>query len=379
MFDFQNKGVILDCMVKGIYIHIPFCMNKCPYCDFTSISLIDRNVFKEYIQVLKKEISFYKYLKFDLQTVYFGGGTPSILPPDYIEEIVDFITNNLPVVDNPEITIEVNPETYRYKEFKQLLKAGVNRISIGAQSLNEKILKSLGRWHSPKDVIETAYSAADAGIENINMDMIYGVQGQTLKDLEGDLEKYTQLPVKHISAYMLTAYEETPLGQMVKRGEYSLPEEDLLLDMFKLIDGFLHEKGFGRYELSNWAKEGYQCKHNLFYWTGEEFLGIGVSAWSLINNERFGNTKNLYEYMEKINKGQSAVLFRDKLSPQEKRKEKIILGLRLAEGIDIKLVKDKMDFINQIVSEGLAKIENGRLKLTPEGIMVSNYIAASLI
>ena len=178
---------------------------------------------------------------------------------------------------------------------------------------------------------------------------------------------------------MLTAYEETPLGQMVKRGEYSLPEEDLLLDMFKLIDGFLHEKGFGRYELSNWAKEGYQCKHNLFYWTGEEFLGIGVSAWSLINNERFGNTKNLYEYMEKINKGQSTVLFRDKLSPEEIKKEKIILGLRLAEGIDIKLVKDKMDFINQIVSEGLAKIENGRLKLTPEGIMVSNYITASLI
>ncbi len=379
MFDFQNKGVILDCMVKGIYIHIPFCMNKCPYCDFTSISLIDKSLFKKYIQTLKKELGFCKDFEFDLQTVYFGGGTPSILPPDYIEEIVGFINNNFPVVDNPEITIEVNPETYRYKEFKQLLKAGINRISIGAQSLNEKILKSLGRWHLPKDVIDTIYSAADAGIENINLDMIYGVQGQTLKDLEGDLEKYTQLPVKHISAYMLTAYEETPLGQMVKKGEYSLPEEDLLLDMFKLINSFLYEKGFNRYELSNWAKEGYQCKHNLFYWTGEEFLGIGVSAWSLINNERFGNTKNLYEYMEKINKGQSAVLFRDKLSPQEKRKEKIILGLRLAEGIDIKLVKGRMDFINQIVSEGLAKIENGRLKLTPEGIMVSNYITASLI
>ena len=379
MFDFLNKDAILDCMIKGIYIHIPFCINKCPYCDFTSVAFVDKDIFRRYLNLLKKEFLLYKDKNFNIQTIYFGGGTPSVFPPEYIEEIIDFIADNVKTVNNLEITIEVNPETYRYKEFKQLLNAGVNRISIGAQSLNEKVLKSLGRWHSPKDVVETVYSAADAGIENINMDMIYGVQGQTLKDLEEDLNRYAQLPVKHISAYMLTAYEETPLGQMVKRGEYSLPEEDLLLDMFKLIDGFLNEKGFDRYELSNWAKKGYQCKHNLFYWTGEEFLGIGVSAWSLVNNERFGNTKNLYEYMEKINKGQSAVLFRDKLSPEEKRKEKIILGLRLAEGIDIELVKDKMDFVNQIVSEGLAKIENNRLKLTPEGIMVSNYITASLI
>ncbi|WP_297456392.1 radical SAM family heme chaperone HemW [Persephonella sp.] len=379
MFDFLNKDAILDCMIKGIYIHIPFCINKCPYCDFTSVAFVDKDIFRRYLNLLKKEFLLYKDKNFNIQTIYFGGGTPSVFPPEYIEEIIDFIADNVKTVNNLEITIEVNPETYRYKEFKQLLNAGVNRISIGAQSLNEKVLKSLGRWHSPKDVVETVYSAADAGIENINMDMIYGVQGQTLKGLEEDLKGYTQLPVKHISAYMLTAYEETPLGQMVKRGEYSLPEEDLLLDMFKLIDGFLNEKGFDRYELSNWAKKGYHCKHNLFYWTGEEFLGIGVSAWSLVDNERFGNTKNLYEYMEKINKGQSAVLFRDKLSPEEKRKEKIILGLRLAEGIDIELVKDKMDFVNQIVSDGLAKIENNRLKLTPEGIMVSNYITASLI
>ena len=366
-------------MVKGIYIHVPFCSLKCPYCDFVSIEEKDVSIHKTYIKNILKELDLYLDKDYDIGSVYVGGGTPSLLSPDLLSFLIESIHKKINLKKVPEISVEVNPENYSFKDFKVLKESGINRVSIGAQSFLAKNLRSLGRGHSPEDIFRTIDSALKAGIKNINLDMIYGISGQSLKDLEEDLEVFTSLPVNHISAYMLTAYKNTPLGVKVKKGKYFMPDGDQLLKMFKIIDEYLEEKGFHRYEISNWAKEGYECRHNLLYWEGEEFLGLGVSAWSYIEGIRFGNTKNLVLYNNMIDKGKKPVEFYDLITPEEERKERIFLGMRLKKGIELDLVKDKMDFVNQIIDEGFAKLEKGRLVLTQEGVLVSNYISSRLI
>ncbi len=360
-------------MIKGLYIHIPFCNIKCPYCDFTSIVVENKNIHKKYVETLKKELSFYLEEDFYLETIYFGGGTPSILRPELIGNFLVFIKDSVKTKRELEITVEVNPKTYRYKDFLQLKEYGVNRISIGAQSFLEKNLKILGRNHSPKDTIKTVEYAKKAGIENINLDLIYGIQGQTLEELEEDIDIYIYLPITHISAYMLTAYEGTPLGQQVKKGEFFLPEENLLEEMYLLLNKKFSEKGFFRYEISNWAKRGYECKHNLFYWNHTPFLGIGVSAWSFIKNTRFGNTKNLDDYMKKVNKGKKPVLFVDKLSKEDIKREKVILGLRTVEGVEESFVENK-DKVNFLIEEGYLQKKGRKISLTEKGSLISNYI-----
>jgi len=366
-------------MVNGVYIHIPFCDYKCPYCDFVSIEQKDINTHKIYLKNVLKELTLYPDRDFSVGSIYVGGGTPSILSPELLTFLVENVYKYVGVKNSPEITVEVNPENYRLEDFRILKEYGINRVSIGAQSFLEKNLKTLGRNHSPEDVFKTVEASLKAGIENINLDMIYGIAGQSLMDLEKDLDIYTSLPVKHISAYMLTAYENTPLGSKLKKGEYLQPEDDLLYHMFKMIDEYLEEKGFHRYEISNWAKDGYQCRHNLLYWEGKEFLGIGVSAWSYIDGIRFGNTKNLVLYNELVGKGEKPVEYYEVITPEERKKEKIFLGLRLKKGIEIGLVEDKIDFVNQIVDGGLAQIKDNRLVLTPKGVLLSNYISSRLI
>lgn len=365
-------------MIKGLYIHIPFCEIKCPYCDFTSFVWNEDSLKEKYVSTLKKELSLYQNLDFELETVYFGGGTPSSLSPDLLVDTIQFIKENTKTKKELEITVEVNPKTYRYKDFKILKDAGVNRISIGNQSFLEKNLLSLGRNHKPKDTLQIVEDCLNAGITNINLDLIYGIQGQTLDDLEEDLKIYTSLPITHISAYMLTPYEGTPLGTLVKNGFYNLPDEETTLKMFELIDSFLEEKGFKRYELSNWAKEGYECKHNLFYWTDVEFLGIGVSSWSYLSNVRFGNTKNIQEYLTLVEKSIKPVKFKEELDQKKKIEEKIFLSLRLKSGLDLNLIKNK-DIIKELVEEGYATVKNGKLTLLPKGIMVLNEIAVKLV
>jgi oxygen-independent coproporphyrinogen-3 oxidase len=365
-------------MIKGIYIHIPFCNIKCPYCDFTSFVWQEDKLKDRYVEALKKELLMYLDNDFDIQTIYFGGGTPSTLKPEKIAEIIEFIKNNVKYQKNLEITVEINPKTYEYQEFKIIKDAGVNRISIGNQSFLEKNLAMLGRDHKPEDSYKTIENCIKAGISNINLDLIYGIQNQTLQDLEKDLEIYTSLPITHISAYILTAYEDTPLGTLVEKGLYHLPDEDLVYQMFLMIDQALHNKGFERYELSNWAKKGYECKHNLFYWTDVNFLGIGVSAWSYVDNERFGNTKNINEYLENVEKGIKPVKLSEILDEKKKLEEKIFLGLRLKEGVDVDLIKNK-DFLKELVDEGYGDIKDGRFYLLAKGIMVINEIVRKVL
>ena len=365
-------------MIKGLYIHIPFCSEKCPYCDFMSVSIQGADIYRRYIEALKKEILLYKNEDFYLESVYFGGGTPSLLPPELLGEVILFIKRHIPCSKNMEITVEVNPETYRYPHFLKIKEYGVNRISIGAQTFNSRLLKILGRHHTPEDTFKTVEGALKAGIQNINLDMIYGIYTQTLKDLEEDLKTFVSLPVKHISGYMLTAYEGTPLGSMVKSGSFKLPDETTVEKMFFLINDTLEENGFKRYEISNWAKEGFLCRHNYFYWNHTDFLGIGVSAWSFVNKRRFGNVSNLDVYLEKVFKNQKPIFFEEKLSEEDIFKEKVILGLRTTEGVDETFIKNKEN-LKKLIDEGFLKKKKGKVSLSEKGVLISNYIINMLI
>lgn len=365
-------------MVKGVYVHIPFCSLKCPYCDFLSVVSFDQELYSRYVQAVIDEIELYKNNNFLVETIYFGGGTPSLLKPYFIGRVINQILKTCSVSEGLEITMEVNPNSYSFEDFKEIKAIGVNRVSFGAQSFLEKNLRKLGRDHTPKDTLKSIEDAFKSGIENINLDLIYGIEGQTLKELNRDLEIYLSLPVKHISAYMLTAYEDTPLGLLVKSGQVTLPEEEITVGMFELIDEKLYAAGFYRYELSNWAIQGYQCRHNILYWTHQEFLGVGVSAWSFIGNKRFGNTKNIWQYINMVEEGKKPVMFGEELDDEKIREEKIFLGLRLVEGIELELVKQK-EILYQLVEDGYGEIFGDRFRLLPKGIMVLNYIASVLI
>ncbi len=322
-------------MVKGIYIHVPFCGRKCPYCDFYSVTE-NTSVDKEtYIRLLKKEIEMYKdILNFNLKTVYIGGGTPSKLEPSSYKQILDSIYALPGSIE--ELSLECNPEDYSYEEFKKLIDLGFNRISFGVQTFSENGLSILGRTHSASDSLKAIEYASRAGFENINIDLIYGYPFQTEHDLKDDLRIINTLPINHISAYMLTLYENTPMNRMYKHFKQ---DDTVINEMHELIYTELKKMGFVRYEISNWAKKGYECKHNLMYWTGGEFLGVGVSAWSFVKKMRWSNVKNTAIYKNIIERGDKPVVYKANLKSDDAFTEYIILRLRTMEGVSLDFVK----------------------------------------
>ena len=359
-------------MVKGVYIHIPFCSYKCPYCDFLSLTNSPITP-KAYLELLKKEISLYKDIPAKLETVYFGGGTPTLLRPDELALILEELDKVFGLSSVKEITVECNPETYREREFKEIKRLGVNRVSVGAQSFTEKGLKALGRKHGVKDIYECVESAVGSGIENVNVDLIFGWSGQTLEDVEADLRTLSELPVKHVSWYLLTPYEGTPLGEEILRGKVGLPSEEEIVKIHDLITEGLRELGFKRYELSNWARVGYECKHNLLYWKLEEFLGFGVSAWGFVNDERYGNTRSILKYEKLLRDGLAPVEQKVKLDEVEKEKERIMLGLRLTEGLPREYEKFIPEHLREFFYIG------DRIRIKEEHFLISNELIAEVL
>lgn len=359
-------------MVKGVYIHIPFCSYKCPYCDFLSLTNSPITP-REYLDLLKKEILLYKDVPVEIGTVYFGGGTPTLLKPEEIGKIIEKLDKIFGLSNVKEITIECNPETYGAPEFKEIAKIGVNRVSIGAQSFTEKGLRVLGRKHSVEDVYRSIEYVVDAGISNINLDLIFGWSEQTLKDLEKDLKAIASLPIKHISWYLLTPYEGTPLGEEILNKKVSLPSEEAIVEMYNLVREGLRELGFRQYEISNWAKPGWECRHNLLYWKLEEFLGVGVSAWGFLGNERYGNTRSILKYEKFIKEGLKPIEHRVQLDQEELEKEKIMLGLRLTEG----LPPWYEEFIPEHLRE-FFELDN-RVRIKEEFFLISNELITEVL
>lgn len=350
-------------MAKGLYIHVPFCVRKCRYCDFYSVT--ELSLTEDYTRAVVRNIG---AVRDTFDTVYFGGGTPSLLTAEQLFRILSAAE----ICGGAEVSMECNPNSVTDRYLKDIFCAGVNRLSFGVQSFNDTELRSLGRLHTAEEAVAAVYSAERAGFENISADLMLAVGGQTMKGLARSLETAAGLPLKHISAYMLKIEEGTPLSG---DAEYykTLPSEDDTADMYLYAVEYLADKGFEQYEISNFSKVGFECRHNLKYWRGEEYYGIGPAAHSFVDGERRYCPKNLQSFLTA--ETQENVF----LEYGGDADERAMLTLRLTkEGLDLSEYPKAVKPAELLAKNGLLKNENGFLKLTPKGCLVSNAIIASL-
>lgn len=363
----------------GIYVHIPFCKQKCSYCDFISYSNKNKMV-DQYIETLKQEIkeNVEKLSEYEITTIYIGGGTPSYIESKHIIEVLEAIKQNYNINKNAEITIEVNPGTATKEKLENYVKAGINRISIGLQSCNDKLLKLIGRIHTFDEFINTYNLAKEAGFNNINVDLMIGLPNQTLEDIKKSLDKIIELNPKHISVYSLIVEEGTPIEIKIEKGELQLPDENLERKEYWEVKTTLEKFGYKHYEISNYAQEGYESKHNVNCWEQKEYIGFGVAAHSYLNNIRFSNVEKIEEYIEN-----TGPVIHERQCEEDKKKEYMLLGLRKIEGIKISAFKNKfgsnpiMEFKNELnilVQEKLIEIDLDKIKLTNKGIDLANVV-----
>lgn len=360
-------------MATSAYIHIPFCKSKCKYCSF--VSFTNENKILDYFSALLKDIDF-NYKGEELKTLYFGGGTPSLVSSELIKSVIDKFS----LTPNCEITFEVNPDDATFEYLNQLFNIGINRISMGSQSFDDSILKAIGRRHNSQDVINAVKTAQEVGFKNISLDLIYGLPKQNLKLLKKDLEIISSLNIQHISTYGLKIEEESYFG---KNPPKNLPDEDLQADMYLLINSYLENKDYKRYEISNFAINGYESKHNLNYWNNAEYYGFGVAAHGYLKGIRYSNFKTLEEYIISPQEQETVQV----LSMQEKLEEEIFLGFRKTEGINVDTINNKfnIDFdkkykktLEKYIPNFIEKTKNG-YKLTLEGTLLSNNILSEFI
>lgn len=366
----------------GIYIHIPFCVRKCLYCDFTSYAKKE-NVQKTYIEALQKEILNWKKSNKDvkIKTIYIGGGTPSSIDSKFIMEVI----NLLDIENTEEITIEVNPGTINKKKLYDYKNAGINRLSIGLQSTNNELLKKIGRIHNYEQFLETYKMAREVGFDNINVDLMIGLPGQTMDDLKISLEDIINLNPEHISVYSLIVEDETPLKKMIESNILKLPEEDLERQMYWYVKDFLKINGYNHYEISNFAKQGFYSKHNMDCWEQKEYIGFGISAHSYIDRKRFGNISNLDNYIKNCIEGgfDKNRIIEEEQDKKDEMKEYMILGLRKINGISIQKFKNKFNEnpivlfkkeLNKLYNEGLIIIDGDIIRLSNKGLDFANIV-----
>ncbi|MCL4457568.1 MAG: radical SAM family heme chaperone HemW [Nitrospirae bacterium] len=384
-------------MINYLYIHIPFCIKKCVYCDFYSIPLKPR-IAEDYTDALCNEIklrtlSSTKWPLAELRTVYIGGGTPTILNEKDISKILDTVRNQYSVRPEAEITIEANPETITLEKAEALLKAGINRISIGVQSFIDRELSILGRSHNADDAVKAVKDTRDAGFKNISIDLIYGIPSfkfqisdfkSQIRNWEYSLQKTLELNPEHLSAYELTPEKNTPLYEDIKSGRLIMPDEDVIAEMYYSAIDTLTRDGYNHYEISNFAKPEYECVHNLNYWNRGEYLGIGSGAHSFFNDKRSCNIKDVSRYVEIANKGEIPLTEETGITGDEALKETIFLGLRKTDGIDISMlpygkrpaIKKAAD---ELASHGLVELDNNIFRLTRKGLLLSNEVIVKVL
>ena len=361
----------------GVYIHIPFCKRKCNYCDFCSFSGKESD-FRAYTDELCRRIrAFASAEKRRAQTVYFGGGTPTLLPVDCFDTIFKTLREGFLIDSDAEITVECNPATVDENYLRALRYMGVNRLSIGLQSANEKELELLGRLHSFEDFCISFDCARRAGFDNISVDLMYGIPEQTPESFERTLRKTLELDPEHISAYGLKIEDGTPFGAM--RDLLVLPDEDEEFMMYTTCRQMLEERGYTRYEISNFAKAGRESRHNLRYWELDDYIGFGVAAHSCVDGVRFGNSRDIAAFL----RGEDITEERTVISEKERAYERIMLGLRLQNGISIEeycsYASDGANRIKRFVDAEYLKQSNGRISFTDKGFFVSNAILRELL
>lgn len=371
----------------SVYIHIPFCIKKCFYCDFNSYSNFD--LLDDYLNALFYEIERYKDLKRPVRTLYIGGGTPTVLNEKKLYLLIDTLYKNFCINNGVEFTVEANPETLTKNKIMVLKKMGVNRLSIGLQAYDDKLLKVLGRIHDVKRFEKAYFEAREAGFENINVDLIFGIPGQTKDNFEKELKKLIKLKPSHISCYSLTLEEGTVLHLMKQKGLLELPDEDEERYMYYKAKEVLENEGYIHYEISNFAKPGKECKHNITYWKCEEYLGFGAGAHSFIGNLRFSNHKGIKEYIESIfNKNLRRYEEIYVLNQKDKMQEFVFMGLRMIEGISKNEFKKRFckqindiygTKIIELKEKGLIYEDEEKIKLTLKGLDLANLVFMEFI
>ena len=379
----------------AIYIHIPFCVRKCLYCDFLSVPASDETR-EQYVQALCREIREERksYVNYKIETIFLGGGTPSLLSGEQLDRILGTVFDAYQVADDCEISMEVNPGTVTKEKLKAYKRAGVNRLSIGMQSAVEEELQSLGRIHSSEDAFDTYELAIKTGFNNINIDLMSAIPGQTKESWKESLKRILDLEPApaHVSAYSLIIEEGTPFFEKTP----TLPDEDTEREMYKITNDILSEAGYLRYEISNYAKPGFACRHNCTYWERGSYAGFGIGAASLVEQVRFSNTRNLKDYLGKYLKNATVAIKenRQELSVEEQMEEFMFLGLRMMRGVSAGKFSDlfgktieqvypgivekycRQGLLQKIPEQGSGEV---RIALTERGIDVSNVIMADFL
>ena len=369
----------------GLYIHIPFCKVKCVYCDFYSITKKEDQI-PVFTDCLLREIDSYKHYagKWKFDTIFFGGGTPSLLPAKYLEQILQKLHDTFNTSKVKEITLEANPGEASLEYLKDIRKLGVNRLSMGFQSFDDKILKVLGRLHKSKDCFKTFKNARKAGFDNINTDMIFNIPDLSVKNWKKDLNKLLELKPEHISAYSLTVEPSTKLFNLVKNGRLLMPLERIDIEQYLLTGDILSKHGYNHYEISNYSLNNKECKHNLHYWNLSPYLSFGPSAHSYNLSERWWNYRSLDKYIDKISQNILPVEGKEKLDYRDKYNELILNGLRLSKGVSIQNAKNHFngkfnDYIQSIQNKwDCLKVDEDTIKITKNGSLFVDEISSDM-
>ena len=359
----------------GLYIHIPFCLRKCPYCDFYSLKY-NEELKDLYISAVMSCIKHYANNDKVVDSIFFGGGTPSLLSEKNVFQILETVDKNF-CVSNAEITMEANPSSATFEKLLGYRKSGINRLSFGVQSLNDFELSDLGRLHDSKTAITAINNAIKAGFNNLSADLMLGISRQTEESLIESISALSCLDINHISAYMLSIEERTPYAKI--KDSLFLPDEEKTADLYITTCNELEKYGFEQYEISNFAKKGFESRHNLKYWQLEEYLGIGPAAHSFFSGKRSYYPRDIKSFID----GDFSMISDDTFNPSE---EYVMLSLRLKRGLDLKVankhgvdVENLLEKSQRFIKQKLVILDNGRLYLTKEGFLVSNYIISELI
>jgi putative oxygen-independent coproporphyrinogen III oxidase len=371
-------------MIRAAYLHIPFCEHICHYCDFNKVFLKGQPV-NEYIESLEQEmiLTLQKYPTDQLETVFVGGGTPTSLNEQQLQNFCESITKNLPMRENVEFTFEANPGDLTKEKLQILKDAGVNRLSLGVQTFNDELLKKIGRVHRAKDVYQTIEKAKTVGFDNISIDLIFSLPSQTIKDFQDSLTEAFTLDIQHYSAYSLIIEPKTVFYNLMQKGKLPTPGEDIEAAMYELLMEEMENNGFNQYEISNFSKPGFESKHNLTYWNNDFYYGFGAGAHSYVNGWRRSNAGPLKKYMEHIANGSLPIFQENEISKAEQMEEEMFLGLRKTAGVSIthfirKFEIDPLELFKNQIADLIAKkwieVKGDNIYLTKRGRLLGNEV-----
>jgi putative oxygen-independent coproporphyrinogen III oxidase len=364
-------------VTAGLYVHVPFCLTRCGYCDFNAYAGLG-HLASRYVDALEAEAGLWaaEWRGERFGSVFLGGGTPTTIDTGDLARLLEGLRERFDLEPEAEVTIEANPDTVDEAKLAALREAGYTRLSMGAQSFDQQVLGALERVHGPASVRRAFAAARAAGHTNVNLDLIYGANGETLASWRRTLEETIALRPEHVSAYALTIEPATPLGRKVQAGLVPGPEPDLQADMFDLACELLGEAGYGHYEVSNWALPGFECRHNLGYWRKQPYLGLGAGAHSYRDGRRWWNVRPPAEYLDVVEHGRPPVGGEERLTPEDERLEEVFLKLRILEGVPVGSVDD--DVASGFQQQGLLRRCDGHLVPTERGMLLLNELVLAL-